>query len=123
MPRRSAFKLSARGVYEPRQTESQFMAGVLEYAGLRGWTWFHDAATNTARRCSACGAVRRTPRNAAGWPDLVLLRERTVYAELKADDGVLSAEQEAWLERLRRAGNEVYVWRPSDRDEWLGVLL
>ena len=107
----------------PRQTEAQFMAGVLEYAGLRGWRWWRDTATNTPRRCSGCGMVRRTPRNAACWPDLVLIRRpRIIFAELKAEDGVVSEEQQAWLDDLRACGQEVYIWKPSDRDEYLGVL-
>jgi hypothetical protein len=108
----------------PRQTEAQFMAGVLEYAGLRGWRWWRDQATNTPRRCSGCGMIRRTPRNAAGWPDLVLIRRpRIIFAELKAEDGVVSEDQRAWLDELAACGQHVYVWYPSSWPEIEAVLL
>jgi hypothetical protein len=49
--------------------------------------------------------------------------ERLLFAELKREKGKLSAEQEAWLEDLRRVpGVEVYVWRPGDMDEIAQVL-
>lgn len=50
--------------------------------------------------------------SAAGFPDLVLVRERIVYAELKTTKGKLSPSQAAWMEALRAAGGEVYLWRP-----------
>jgi hypothetical protein len=68
--------------------------------------------------------VRRTPRNVAGLPDLILIRRpRVVWAELKAEGGTVTEAQQAWLDDLQASGQEVYLWRPSDRDEWLGVLL
>jgi hypothetical protein len=108
----------------PRQTEAQFQASVLEYARLRGWRWWRDTATNTPRRCSGCGMIRRTPRNAAGWPDIVFIRRpRIIFVELKAEDGKVSEEQQAWLDDLLACGQEAYLWRPSDWDTVLGVLL
>lgn len=58
----------------------------------------------------------------AGFPDLVLVRERVVWVELKSDIGVLSDEQEIWIAMLHRAGQEVYVWKPCDWDTILEVL-
>ena len=49
-----------------------------------------------------------------GFPDLVLLREKIVAAEVKGDGDSLRPEQEAWLEAFSRAGAEAYVWRPRD---------
>ena len=117
MPRRSAPQL-------PRQTEAQFMSSVLQYARLRRWRIFHDVATNTPRRCTGCGTFRRTPRNPAGLPDLILVRRpRVVWAELKAEDGKVSEDQQAWLDDLGACGQEVFLWKPSDWDSILGVLL
>lgn len=91
------------------------MGQVLAYARLMGWTAWHDAATNTARRCGSCGTIRRTPRNAAGLPDLILVRRpRVVWAELKSERGRLTDEQKAWLADLGASGQECHVWRPSD---------
>jgi hypothetical protein len=53
-------------------------------------------------------------RNEAGFPDLVILGNGVVWAELKAERGRVSPEQQAWHDDLKRAGAEVYVWRPAD---------
>jgi hypothetical protein len=44
----------------------------------------------------------------------VLVRDRVVFAELKAARGVVSAAQSEWAQALTGAGVEVYLWRPDD---------
>lgn len=83
-------------------TEKGFQRVVIEYARLRGWNIYHTHDS------------RRSP---AGFPDLVLVRERVVFAELKSERGRLTVEQRAWLAALRTAGVEVFCWRPSQWDE------
>jgi hypothetical protein len=61
-------------------------------------------------------------RSEPGFPDLTMVHSGVVFAELKTDKGRLTADQEAWLERLRSAGAEVYVWRPRDLDEVIGRI-
>jgi hypothetical protein len=61
-------------------------------------------------------------RSAGGFPDLVLVRDRVIFAELKRETTKQSMEQEGWLDALAKAGSEVYVWRPSDLDEAARVL-
>ncbi len=59
-------------------------------------------------------------RSQAGWPDLALVRERIVFAELKVTTGKVTPAQEEWHAALLAAGAELYVWRPQD---WLdGVI-
>ena len=55
----------------------------------------------------------------AGFPDLVLVHETRglVFAELKSEKGRLSHKQQRWIDLLRLAGQEVYVWKPSDFGE------
>ena len=74
---------------------------------LTGWQWYH---TGDSRKSNA------------GFPDLVMVRERVVYAELKKQSGKVSPEQQVWIDALRAAGEEVYVWRPSDWDEICKIL-
>lgn len=81
------------------QSEAQFQQQVLDVAHLRGWWTHHEYDSR-----------RGTP----GWPDLVLVRERIVYAELKTMRGRVSKEQKDVMARLQAAGAEVYLWRPSD---------
>ena len=65
---------------------------------------------------------RRSP---SGYPDLVLAQPdegRLVYAELKSDNGKLTASQVEWIEALRACGQEVYIWRPDDITEIARLL-
>jgi VRR-NUC domain len=66
----------------------------------------------------------RTPvaANGAGFVDLVLVRERVVFAELKAAKTRITRAQIQWLDALADAGAEVYVWRPGDWQEIEQVL-
>jgi hypothetical protein len=93
-----------------RQREAQFQAVVVDVARFNGWRVFH---VHDSRRQVRPG-VLVGDRDTAGFPDLVLVRDRVIYRELKTDTGRLTAGQEAWLAALRRAGEDVDVWRPRD---------
>ena len=111
-------------------SEKAFQRQVVELAQLLGWHWLHVSHSPQVKR----GVVTRytTPTMGTlgkGWPDLILLREkdrRLVFAELKSEIGVLSAEQQRVLDILRDTGHgvlfEVYVWRPHDIDEIADIL-
>jgi hypothetical protein len=106
-----------------RITERAFERQIIAYAELRGWRVFKDRATNMPRSCKVCKAPIRTARNAAGLPDLILVRRpRVVWAELKSERGKLSDEQRAWLMDLAACEQEVYIWRPSEWKDLERVL-
>lgn len=90
-------------------TEKQFMAQVVEIAGILGWATYHPWLSI------------HSPR---GWPDLALVRPpRLVLAELKSEKGKVSEAQSRWLDLLADCdGVEVHVWRPSDFDALTEVL-
>jgi hypothetical protein len=89
-------------------TEAQWQAQVVQLAELYGWRWYHTHDS------------RRSP---AGFPDLVLWRERVVFAELKTDTGRLTPDQNVFrMQMLRVSGVEHYVWRPRDFDDVKAVL-
>jgi len=90
-------------------TEAELLAAVIETARVLGWRTAHFRA---ARR--AHGWSTPLQGDAAGFVDLVLVRERIVAVELKTERGRLRPEQESWLEALERAGAEVHIWRPTD---------
>lgn len=100
------------------ETEAEFQRWVTELAEVLGWTHVHfrPAMTSKGYRTPVSGPLGK------GWPDLVLVRERVIFAELKSVKGKLSLEQDYVLEELRRAGAEVYLWRPEDRDQ-IGEVL
>jgi VRR-NUC domain len=93
----------------PREAEGEkaFLARVQALAGSLGWLTYHTHDS------------RKSP---PGFPDLVLVRDRVVFAELKTDAGRLTDEQQEWLDRLGAAGAEVYVWRPRDWRQVRAVL-
>ena len=89
-------------------TEKQWQTQVVNLARTLGWRKpFH---------------VYDSRRSEPGWPDLTLVRERFVFAELKREKTQLTDAQKSWLTALTTAGVECYVWRPSDLDE-LGKVL
>ena len=87
--------------------EREFQSKVVQYARLTGWKVYH---TYDSRRSNP------------GFPDLVLVKNRVVYAELKTETGKLSEAQKAWRDALVKAGAEFYVWKPSDMKE-IGKVL
>lgn len=91
----------------PTLSERDWQGQVLDLAKLQGWAWYHTHDS------------RRSP---AGFPDLVLCRDRLILAELKTDSGRLTRDQRQWLARLADAGAEAYVWRPRDFEEVRSAL-
>lgn len=79
--------------------EKSAQAMIVELATLRRWRSYH---TFDSRKSSA------------GFPDLVLLRDRVVYAELKRVGEKPSKDQVEWLDELARVGCEVYLWTIDD---------
>lgn len=61
-------------------------------------------------------------RSDTGFPDLVLVRERVVFLELKREQGKVSDAQAGWLTALSEAGAEVYVARPRHLQDLAIVL-
>ena len=84
------------------QSEKQFQQAVIDYAILQGWKHYH---THNSRK------------SVPGFPDLVLVRDRIIFAELKRAGGKLTEAQHNWIMALDEAGAEWYVWRPVDWNE------
>ena len=88
--------------------EARFQARVEELATYLGWFTWH---------------VYNARFSKAGFPDLVFIRERVFWAELKATSqltnrvGKVSPVQADFLDRLRGAGAEVYLWY-DDSEDW-----
>jgi len=106
-PRRTPFG-------EPRRkredNERQFQDRVVELAEYLGWWCFH---------------MYHATRSPAGWPDLVLFRERIIFVELKARDakgrmGKLKPVQTDMAHRCFKAGAEYYAWF-DDEETWTKI--
>lgn len=101
----------------PEITEVAFTDQVLELARIFGWRTAHFRAAMTKRGW-------RTPvqGDGKGFPDLLLIRDRVIVAELKVGRNKPTAEQVAWLDGFRKAGAEAYLWTPTDWDDITRIL-
>ncbi len=93
-----------------QMSEKEWQAQVIELARSLGYVTYH---TYDSRRCEP------------GLPDLFLLRmdpPRFVVIELKTTKGRLTKEQRIWLDGLRAAGIEAFVFRPNQWNELVEEL-
>ena len=89
-------------------TEKEWQTQVVQLAKQLGWK--RPYHTYNSRRSES------------GWPDLVLVRDRIIYLELKREAGKLTTTQIEWLQALRAAGGEAYIARPRDLQSLAQVL-
>lgn len=96
----------------PSLSESAFLDQIAMLAKLHQWRVAHFRAGRTA-------GGWRTPcqYDAKGFPDLVLVRERILWVEVKRENGQLTDEQALWSQALFIAGADVRIWYPSDWPE------
>jgi hypothetical protein len=97
---------------ELKMSEAELQDAVIEMAQAFKWRVAHFRSVPVKH---ADGRVTyQTPVQAdgAGFPDLVLVRERVIFAELKSDTGRTSAAQQDWLFALSHAGAECHIWYP-----------
>jgi len=93
------------------QTEAAFQRAVEEKAAMLGWYTWH---------------VNLPMRSKAGFPDVLCIKDRLLWLELKVyyengKAGRVMPEQVAFHERLRAAGQEVLVVY-NDDDGWRELL-
>ncbi len=98
--------------------EKQFEDQVIDLAHLNGFRVAHFTQAQVRP------GVWATPVKAdgKGFPDLVLVRDRVIFAELKSDRGSVRIDQGIWAQSLTSAGAEMYLWRPKDLEEIAAVL-
>jgi hypothetical protein len=92
-------------------TEAELLSNVIELSSVLGWrcAHFRPAVTSHGWRTAVSG-------DGKGFPDLVLVRDRVLFVELKSARGTLTTDQQDWLFALGVAGAERHIWRP---EHWL----
>lgn len=90
-------------------TEEAYMQNIIDAARKLGYLVYH---THDSRR------------SAAGFPDLCLARRaRVLFIEVKSEKGIISPEQQLWLDTLAQCeGLEVYASKPSEWEDTLEIL-
>lgn len=88
-------------------SEKSFMAEVIALAKGCGWRVYH---THDSRRSES------------GFPDLCMVRDRCIVAELKAGSNRATAAQLDWLDWFRAAKVPAYLWYPRDMPAIVEVL-
>jgi hypothetical protein len=106
----------------PAMSEAAWQTCVVDLARLYRWTVIHSADSRRQVIGRDGTAQLVGDDGMAGFPDLMLIRERVVFVELKTATGRLRPAQHRILTSLRRAGQEVYLWRPDDLDDARRVL-
>jgi hypothetical protein len=87
--------------------EKAAQATMVDLATLLGWSVYHTFDSRSS---------------ASGFPDLVLARERLVFAEVKKVGQKPRPDQVEWLDALVLADCETYLWTIDDMQEIAEVL-
>lgn len=80
---------------------------MVDLATLLGWRIYHTFDSRSS---------------SAGFPDLVLLRERLIFAEVKKVGAQPRPDQVKWLDALVLADCETYLWTLDDLPEITEVM-
>ena len=88
-------------------TEKAFQSDVMRVAKMLGWLCYHTFDSRLS---------------ASGFPDLVLVRERVLFRELKVGKNKLSQSQELWRDSIMDAGGDWAEWRETDMDDIVADL-
>jgi len=89
-------------------TEKQWQSQVIELARMLGWERIYHTFNSR--------------RSQSGFPDLFVVRDRAIAAELKRRGNRPTRDQVAWLNAFAAADFEVYLWFEDDLDEIATVL-
>lgn len=93
----------------PPMLEEELLRRVLLLARVNGWRSYHPRPGRTKD-----GWATPVQGDGKGFVDVVLVRERVLWIELKRESGRQSREQKEWAAALEEAGQEFYLWKPSD---------
>lgn len=84
-------------------TEAAFQRQIQDFAAFCGFNLIYH--------------TRYSLGSPSGYPDLTLVSEskqRVLFIEVKGPKGVVSPAQRVWIDGLRNAGQEAYVFKPQD---------
>lgn len=95
-------------------TENDFTKDVIDHAHRFGWLCVHFRPAMIGPKSRMMTAYQGDGK---GFPDIVAVRERVVFAELKIPPNQITTEQKVWAKTLVAAGVEIYLWTPDDEED------
>lgn len=113
---------SAKEIMLEQIDEKDFQDEVIEYAHRLKWSVAHFRTVVVVRNDGSTYCCTPAAADGEGFPDLMLVRERTVFMELKSMKGRRSPKQILWGEWLIKAKAEYYCLKPSDWDKIEEIL-
>lgn len=84
---------------EETMTEADFQRKITDLCDWLGLKWHHETDSRKSKK---------------GFPDLVIVGEKVIFAELKSKRGKVTDSQAEWLSTIQMAGGTAYVWYPHD---------
>lgn len=105
---------SAKQIMLEAISESDFQDEVIEYAHRLKWSVAHFRTVVIVRNDGSTYCATPAAADGEGFPDLMLVRDRAVFMELKSMKGRRSPKQILWGDWLLAAGQEYYCFKPSD---------
>jgi hypothetical protein len=102
-------------------SEKVFQRWVADLAHAYGWAYCHFRPARVIRN----GVEKyETPigGDGKGFVDMLLVRDRILFRELKAGKNGLTPEQEFWRDRIIRAGGDWALWHPRDAEDIIKEL-
>lgn len=98
------------------ESEDDFQERVIELAHTFGWHVAHFRKVQTHDRNGNPRWLTPVAADGEGFVDLVLVRDRVLFVELKAENGTLDPRQRIWRDKLTHADAWHFVWKPRDWD-------
>jgi hypothetical protein len=90
-----------------KESEKSFMGRVIAFAKERGWKVYHTFDSR---------------RSEPGFLDLVCVRDRVLFMELKKDGETPTKAQKEWYHALLNAGALAFVFWPGDYETIMKLL-
>ena len=105
-------QLNPKGQLARLMSEAELQKAIIAFARAQGWLVAHFRPAKTTRG----NWITPVSGDGAGFPDLVLVKNRVLYVELKSELGKLSTSQDMWMSALKHSGENIFTWRPS---QWM----
>lgn len=94
-----------------KMSEAELQENVIHLGHIFGWRIAHFRSV-PVRHGDRVAYQTPVQADGAGFPDLLMVRDRLILVELKSETGRLSTAQQDWMFALGEADIERHIWRP-----------